>query len=402
MEHKSHKKKDEAFIIQTWGDYEFKLFPGSAKTKPYLHFQFLNPDTGKEVRQRKSTGLKPGESITKLKKEAKALSEAIIDLLSQGWNPINNTINGIPITPLSTIQECIEYWLTQREEMVKNTAMKIKALKMNKYLMGYFKTWLTVKGYLFRKPNSFNKIDIDNFLQTTASARKWGKVSYNCYRTDLGTFFNYLKTLKIISENPVKESMRKSTKNDSSRFKIYEEDELLDVVTLLAKDKRYLGLYVASKMVYFYNLRPIEITRIQVNNIDFQKKLLTLRYDQTKNKNEAIFQLNEEMFNLLDNLTSNYPSDYFVFGRRCKPSKLQVHQDYFGAKFHRFRLKHNISEHLKFYALKHSSNYWDLQDGASPEEIRQRNRHSSLQVTTMYIKERLHKNHIKPSQSNRF
>jgi len=401
MEQKKTSKTD-SIVIQTWGTYDFKLFPGTNSTKPYVHFLFLDPDTGKEVRQRKLSGLKPGASIAVLKKEAKEMVSDLIDLLSKGWNPISNTFNDLPITPLSSVKDCIEYWLREREAKVLNSAMKPKALKMNRYLMDYFTKWLTDKKFLFRKANTFTRIDIDNFLEKTSQERDWGKVSYNYYRISLGTFFNFLVTLKIVSENPVQLSAKKNTKRDSSRFKIYEENELRTVVDLLAKDERYFGLYVASKMVFLYNLRPVELTRIQVKDIDFLKMLLTLKPEKTKNNNEAIFKLNAEMFTLLDDLALNNPPDFYLFGHRCKPSAQQVHEDYFGQKWRIFRTEYGISEHLKFYALKHSSNYYDLEDGASYEEIRQRNRHGNLQVTTLYIRERLHKNHIKPSESARF
>jgi integrase len=395
-------KKNTSIIIQTWGDYEFKLFPGTKSTKPYVHYQFVNPNTGKGERQRVLTGLKPGASLTSLKQDAKHVVTALINLLSKGYNPIAESFNDLPITPLSPIKDCIPYWLKQRELKVQNQAMKEKALKMNQYLMDYFTEWLTDKKYLMRKASTFTKIDIDHFLESTSLKRKWNKVSYNCYRTDLGTFFNFLVTLKITSENPVQSSAKKNTKRDSSRFKIYEASELKNVVELLAKDKSYFGLYIASKMVFHYNIRPVELTRIQVRDIDFVKKTITLSPDKTKNGDEAIFALNDEVYNLLDDLVANKPIDYYVFGHRCKPSQLQIHQDYFGQKWRMFRQKYNIPERLKFYALKHSSNYYDLQSGASFEEIRQRNRHGNLQVTTLYIRERLFKNAIKASESSMF
>ncbi|MGY4536659.1 hypothetical protein ACVW0P_001073 [Mucilaginibacter sp. UYNi724] len=221
------KKKDTSVVIQTWGDYEFKLFPGTKSTKPNVNFLFLNPDTGKNERQRKLTGLKPGSNITVLKKDAKDVVAALINLLSKGWNPISGTFNDLPITPLSPIKDCIPYWLKQRELKVENQAMKLKALKMNQYLMAFFTEWLTDRKYLMRKPSNFTKIDIDHFLEHTALKRKWGKVSYNCYRVDLGTFFNFLVTLKIADENPVQLSSKKNTKRDSSRFKIYVDIPLI-------------------------------------------------------------------------------------------------------------------------------------------------------------------------------
>ncbi|GAA4906988.1 site-specific integrase [Mucilaginibacter defluvii] len=395
----STKTTYKSLLVQSWDKYEFKLYPGK---KPYIYFNFLNPETGKEVRIKKLTGLKPGSSKTELKKQAHVTVQGIIELLAEGWNPVTDTFNDLPITPLSPITECLDYWLRERERKRDNKAMKDKALTMNQYLVTYFKKWLSAKSYLYRKPNTFTKIDVDTFLQTTASERNWGKVSYNCYRTDLGTFFNFLKTLKIISENPVESSAKKNTKKDSSRFKIFEADELTEVVKLMAGDKAYLGLYVASKLIFHYNIRPVEITRIQVADIDFEKGQLVLPPSKTKNGNEAIFKLNTEMFNLLDDLTSNCPNSYFVFGHRCEPGAEQIHQDYFGQKWRMFRNKYKLPKHLKLYALKHSSNYYDIENGASYEEIRQRNRHANLQVTTLYVRERLLKNIIQPSANKMF
>lgn len=395
-------EKTESIIIRVWEQYEFKLFPGSKTTKPYVYFQFLNPVTNKEERIRKLTGLKKGTSVANLKKIAKGIVDELIELLLKGWNPINNNFNGLTITPLSPIIHCTGHWLKERSNKLKIKAIKPKTLANNIFLMDYFTKWLEANSFQFRKPSSFTRIDVDNFLQTTAFDRKWGKVSYNCYRTDLGTFFNYLKITKVITENPVPFSEKKNLKRDSTRFVIYEESELADVVKKLANDTSFFELYVASKLVYYFNIRPVEITRIQVKNIDFDKRILTLPAEKTKNENEGKWLLNDELYFLLEDLVANAPADYFAFGGWNRPKPIQLSKDFFGARWRIFREKYNIPPRLKFYALKHTSNYYDLQDGASFEEIRQRNRHANLQVTTLYIRERLFKNIIKPSGSNRF
>ena len=123
---------------------------------------------------------------------------------------------------------------------------------------------------------------------------------------------------------------------------------------------------------------------------------------KTKNKNEARFKLDQETLALIKQMSLSYDPDYFLFGGRNKPGKIQVFQDYFGQSWRAFRVKHNISSHLKLYALKHTSNYYDIEAGANYEEIRQRNRHANLQITTLYIKERLFKNEIKASTQNLF
>jgi integrase len=137
-------------------------------------------------------------------------------------------------------------------------------------------------------------------------------------------------------------------------------------------------------------------------DVDWIKRTLILPPHKTKNESEAIFQLNDEMYDLLEKLVGNAPDENFIFGHRCKTSPKQIDEQYFTQKFRYFRIKYSISTKLKFYALKHSSNFYDLEDGASFYSIMEKNRHASLQVTNDYIRNRLLKKIVKPTINNRF
>ncbi len=391
-------------MIHIWEDYEFylnipKTLTGS--NKPFIYFYYLNPKSNKSERIRKYIG-KNGGNAKQIKEEAKALIKELVTMLNNNWNPITNLQNEIVLNFASSISSCIDYWLNKREESLKNKAIAQKTLKNNNILMTHFKSYLTDNNLIHIKANNINSIHIKEFLDNKSSERNWGKVTYNTYLIDLGNLFNYLKNYKVINDNPCEKVSRKNIRFDSTRFKVFEKDELLTVSSLLSTDKRYFGLYVATKLLFKYNIRPVEITRIQIRDIDFKNKLLVLPYFKTKNKNEARFKLDAEITSLLQQLINEKPDNWFVFGGRNKPSESQVCDDYFGQNWRFFKKRHNLPDHLKLYALKHTSNYYDIEAGASYEEIRQRNRHANLQVTTIYIKERLFKNVIKPSSQDLF
>jgi len=398
------KQSKQSQLIHIWEDYEFylnipKTFTGS--NKPFVYFYYLNAKANKSERIRRYVG-KNGGNIKQVKEEAKVIVKELVSMLINNWNPITNLQNEVTLNSTSTILNCIDYWLGKREEALVNQAIGKKALKNNKILMMHFKSYLEKVGLLHIKARDINHIHIKEFLDYKASERNWGKVTYNTYLVDLGNLFNYLKGFKIINDSPCDKVARKSTKFDSTRFKVFEKEELLTVSSLLSNDKRYFGLHVATKLLFKYNIRPLEIIRLQVRDIDFISDLLTIPYYKTKNGNEARFKLDAEMLCLLKEIISDSPNEWFIFGGRSKPSETQVCDDYFGQNWRFFKNRHNLPAHLKMYALKHTSNYYDIQDGASFEEIRQRNRHANLQVTTLYIKERLFKNVIKPSESRLF
>lgn len=341
-----------------------------------------------------------------IKKKALAGVDALILMLAKGWNPFTNTYIEmglqVDLTILSPVSKCLDVWVEHREERHKCKMIGKTAFKNNKIVVRHFKNWIAINGFANRKIGTFNSIDIDNFLGYKMNELKWGKATYNTYRSDVCTFFSFLTKFKVIHENPVKESIKKNTMNDSSRFVIYEEHELQTVAKLIESDPTYFSLYVASKMLYLYNIRPVEMTRIQVLDVDWINHRLTLPPNKRKNESEAIFDLNDEMYNLLKRLVGNATDDNFIFGHGCKTSKEQVNEQFFTQKFRHFRIKYSISTKLKFYALKHSSNFYDLEDGASFYSIMEKNRHASLQVTNDYIRNRLLKKIVMPTVNNRF
>jgi len=395
------KQSKQSQLIHIWEDYEFylsipKTFTGS--NKPYVYFYYLDPKTNKSARIRKYIGKNDG-NIKLIRDEAKKLILELVTLLNDNWNPLTNLQNEEVINSTSSIEECIAYWINKREEALKNQSIAKKTLKNNKILMMHFRSFLDNNNITHIKAKNITNVHVKEFVDTKAFERNWGKVSYNTYLIDLGTFFNYLKDLKIIKENPCDKVSKKVTRYDSTRFKVFEKDELLQVSSLLSSDKRYFGLHVATKFLFKYNIRPLELTRLQILDLNLKDEILTIPHTKTKNGNEARFKLDDETLTLLQQLISGYPEEWYIFGGRNKPAALQVCSDYFGQNWRFFKTKYKLPMHLKLYALKHTSNYYDIESGASYEEIRQRNRHANLQVTTLYIKERLFKNEIKPSKS---
>jgi integrase len=398
------KQSKQSQLIHIWKDYEFylnipKSFTGS--NKPFIYFYYFDIKANKLERIRKYVGKNNG-NLKKVKDEAKGLVLDLVTMLGNNWNPITNLQNEVALNSNSSIVNCIDYWLGKREEAFKNQSIGKTALKNNKILMAHFKSHLEIENLCHFKASSITSIHIREFLDAKAYERNWGKVTYNTYLVDLGTMFNYLKELKIVADSPCDKVSKKNTKFDSSRFKVFEKEELLQVSSLLSSDRRYFGLHLAMKLLFKYNIRPLEIIRLQIRDVDFNNALLTIPHFKTKNRNDARFKLDAEIVSLLKAIIQDHPADWFIFGGRNKPGAKQMCDEYFGQNWRYFKKQHDLPSHLKLYAIKHTSNYYDIENGASFEEIRQRNRHANLQVTTLYVKERLFKNIIKPSGSTLF
>ena len=234
-------------------------------------------------------------------------------------------------------------------------------------------------------------------MNTKTTELSWGKETYNSYRDNIKSFFIYLIKLKIITENPVTGTLRKSTKNDSTMYEVFEVNELEAVHKLLNESPQYFSLLVASKFLYKYSIRLEEQLQLQIK--DYTTSTRLLRTINTKNKDEANFELDDEMHNLLMRLIINSPPEYYIFGDRSRPSSTRLAYGYFGQKWRKFRKLHNISDKLKLYALKHTSAFYLLEDGNSLTIVSRQMRHANQAITKRYTKKHFKKPIVSVSNS---
>jgi len=310
-------------VVGKWEHYKFYLYIPKERNqhnKPYLYF-YQNHDNGRE-RIRIYKGLKRHASVSELKKAGKGIAAEVVEKLKSGWCPLKKYDEQNELGQRSAIQLCLKHWLAYRREVCDYGGMKRKALLSSQYLQTYVTEWLKEKGWLQRPIISFNKYDAELFLRSCAHKRQWGKVSYNTYRCLLGTFFNYLVGLQVLQTNPVRFTKKLNLKHDRSRFKIFEEEELKQVAEALNNDLAFTDLSIAAKLVFFYNIRPSEIIRLQVKDIDFSQNLLTLPASKTKNQNDAVFALRDDLSLPLKEPTNGFNGDWYVFGAKTRSLRI--------------------------------------------------------------------------------
>jgi integrase len=399
-------EKNKGILIKSHEQYDFVLLKDkSGRGKNLLYYNVFNPKTGKNQRQRCSINLTGNLSDKQLLRNAQDLADAlIIQLKKTSFNPVTGTFSDVQLlTPSNTIKECADNYLTYRKKKYEAGAITKTRIDKSNTVIKHFIDWLATEKYLYRKPGSFNEIDIEGFFNDKTSQLKWGKETWNDYRDNLKSFFIYLIKLKIIADNPVTGIEVKNTKYDSTIFKIYTEEELNHVANTLYNSPEYFSLLVAAKLLSKYSVRLEEQLTLQIKDYDSTNSLLTIPTSKTKNGNEAIFHFDDEMNELIIKLIGdNNPSDYYIFGDRNKPSKARLANGYLGQRWRKFRAKYNINSDLKLYALKHSSAYYAKEDGESLEALSERLRHSDIKTTRRYSDNRLNKKPIKAVSNSRF
>jgi integrase len=160
-----------------------------------------------------------------------------------------------------------------------------------------------------------------------------------------------------------------------------------------AKIKEYLSEkqdyeFLAIIMLCFHGLiRPGEICQLVPEYFHLDKKTMFLPAKITKDKDDRIVSLSDELIQLLKKLNINeIPKNYFVFSTSFKPGKVLKNSRDIGRRWSKLRTELNLPAEYQFYSLKDSGIVQKLQDGINPLDIRNQAGHSSLEQTNQYAK----------------
>lgn len=359
----------------------------------YLYYKFIDETTGKLKRM---PNIKGGCNRYKTKKERikilMHLRDALESLLEKGLNPYldhdlsilelensNTSKSKIPITStLPNIEEIIEIpepiKIEPQQPVISikeafDHALKIKKKTLNEtsYMnfegrVKRFKKSLDENAPITSLTRKQTNEYLNSILESTSARNR------NNSRIDLSSLFEVLANDEIISENFIKKINTLKTKPE--RNKTYTPDMQQNIYTYLKKNDPILLLFI--KFISYNFLRPVEVCRLKVGDLDIKDKKL---YVRAKNKAVKIKIIPEILIKDLPDL-SDMNKDEFLF----TPTKLggewiateNNRRDHFSKRF-----KTIVKDHFKLgadygmYSFRHTfitKLYRELRKTHSPFE----------------------------------
>lgn len=241
----------------------------------YLRWSFRNPTTGKLERQKSFKG---GVNYLKNKKDRLEalleLKKLFIEYLNDGFDPFKDAerINiGVEDKEISkSVIEAFELSLEQVKLTVSFTTYK-----------DYRKTAESFLKFLGKENQRkdlrlLNKKIVIKYLNTVL--KKTSARTRNNYKADLSALFSVMeKKLLLIDYNFVKNIEKERTLEKRNRTL---SNKQLKAVTLFLRENDPLLLLVVKFVAYNF-LRPIEVCRLKIKDLNLDEALL---YYQAKNK----------------------------------------------------------------------------------------------------------------------
>ena len=279
-----------------------------------------------------------------LKTCKKALKENIIG----GWSPYDDNQDNFELNEskeIYSIKDALDLAYNHSKLTVAKVTSSSYRTTKNQFI-----EFIGAKNSI-KDINELNKSAVLKFLnhklkETSARTRNNSKAS-------LSALFSIMENqLDIIDRNFIKDISNEKTKAKTDRT--FTKKELKEIVDWLRKNDPYLLLYI--RFVAYSFLRPVEVNRLKVKDINLEESLL---YFQAKNKPlkvkripsifiEDIKAMNLHLYNKEDFLFTpkNEPSDWV--------SDDNSKRDAFSKRFKVVKDKFNLGAKYGLYSFRHS------------------------------------------------
>ncbi|WP_452223520.1 tyrosine-type recombinase/integrase [Lacinutrix chionoecetis] len=349
---------------------------GDLTKRWYVYFSFRNPETGKLKRM---TPIYGDANAYKTKEDRLQVltqyRKTIIKLLNQGFSPFENNIEAFenlkkPPTipeiikeepkPETPILKVVEEKIVEEPKMLVKEAFDF-ALNYKKKLVGvttmrsyenrddYFLRWLTKNYPELKTIDKLSKKLMLTFLnetleRTTARTR-------NNYRTELGAIFQVLEDNEIIESNFVKKiNVLKSTPN---RNKTYTDEQQQVIFEYLEKHDKVLLLFI--KFISYNFLRPIEVCRLQIKDININTRTVQFKAKNSPLKTKIIPEI---LWKELPDLTQFNPEDFLFTNDGIGgtwDTKINNKRDFYSKRFKKVvKEKFDLGVNYGLYSFRHT------------------------------------------------
>lgn len=353
---------------------------GDLNKRWYIYFSYRDPDTGKMKRMKNIYGKVNGHKTKEARYSLLRLyKKRLLKLLQEGYNPfvdntahfraqqkakaeqgsvkvdnensnekvtppLKNEVSGKTPESSTTINSALEHAIGLKKNLVSSRTMVDYRNRCKLFL-----DWIEKNHAEIKTIDQVSKKVVAEFLndiQLRTSPR-----NRNNYRTCLSAVFQIMEDNEIIPKNFIKNIG--ALKSKPQRNKSFTQKEEKAIFSFLEERDPILLLFI--KFISYNFLRPIEVCRLRVRDIDLDESILRIRVKNKPLKTKIIPKILMRELGLLKGLDG----DLLVFtpqkiGGEWK-AELSPRRDYFSKRFKDIVKDHfGLDKNYGLYSFRHT------------------------------------------------
>ncbi len=310
------------------------------------------------------------------KKERLRFAQKMIDSLNEqlysGWSPYMDNL-----TEVKTIDYCFDYYLKTLSKELSDGVKRKSTYNNYKYFIMAFTEYLSMYQKNVKFISDISSLICDHFLDRIYIEKEKSARTYNFYLTCMCTFFNFCMSKGFIKESPVKNTKKKSIK-EKTRVVLNEKEK---AKLALLKEENF-HFYVFCMTTYYCFIRPNELKKLKVENVNIEKNYITIPSSISKNRKTENVTIPNIFIEELKEHIGKASKDLFLFGKKFVPGKQAITNLFY--HWENVRKKYHFRKEVQFYSLKDTGITDMLNAGVPAIKVRDQARHSDLKITEIY------------------
>lgn len=344
----------------------------------YVYFYAFDPVSG--MRKRKKYFLGRCKTRKEVQRVSRDMIRNITRKLEGGWNPWIEQSDTLTYTLFSKVVELYHDYLYKR---LNDHSLREDTVVSYLSYLKVFREWIEKKReviYMFQ----LDHLVISQFLDYTYIERNNSFITRNNYLGWLRSFTTYLLERGYINADPCARFSNIKIKGYTKERTVIPDDVMQQIRNYLEQHNRHFLL--ACYLTHYMCIRPKELSRMLVGDINIGSCTITLHNDQTKNHDSVTITMPQKVARLmieLDIFSAHGGCYLFSDGFRPgeKPRSEKQFRDYW---LHHLRKDLKFSPKYMYYSLKDTGITNMLRSGVDPISVRDQARHSSLAITNTY------------------
>ncbi len=389
---------------------------GNLSKRWYVYFSFRNPSTGKLERMQNIYGK---TNVYKTKEDRLAILSSyrrnLLQLLKEGYDPFKDNTDlflkrkekahdsiveptqtkklrnnkkeiaeTVIETPKMTLRDAFDFGLKLKEKAVNPRTLEAYTQKANVLIK-----WVSKNRSKIKTIDQLDKKTVLDFLNTILI--KSSPRNRNNYRVEISSIMEILEENDIMTINLMKKI--KVLKTKPERNKTYSLEMQENIFSYLETKDPILLLYI--KFVSYNFLRPVEVSRLKIKDINLVTKTIQFKAKNSPLKTKIIPKI------LLDDLPdlSKLDKELLLFTRHKIGGEWEAtennRRDYFSKRFKNVVKEHfNLNKDYGMYSFRHTfitKLYRSLANNASPFEAKSNlmliTGHKSMSALEKYLRD---------------
>ncbi len=240
-----------------------------------------------------------------------------------------------------------------------------------------FLAWYRRKN--FPTPNTFMGFDFIAHLDS----KNTNPTTINNYRANLRTFFEYLVTFKVISENPF--SATRKMREHRMSYRYFDEHMQRYIAQIIQVENPQLWL--ACKLQFYCLLRPDELRTIKIGDFNLKYPFsVRVKGEQSKTVKTQFVRIPDALIADLEFL-HDWPNHFYVFGQKGTPGIAPRTMKYFPEQHQKILKRLNIdTKEYKYYSWKHTGAVMFYFKTRDLKALKEQGRWHSLDMVEEYLR----------------